>query len=587
MGTESMEFTMPLIRQLRYLGLIFVFCNVIVSAETLTVSGKGQTPVPVAKKKDMPAITRQALAAAQQSAVADAVTQALFQVYGNRQKLGAQADNVIRDVVDHSAAMILNTQVKKVDVQGGVAVTEVVLKIDGKAMRDYLENSLALSLTQESEAKFRTFVLAYTVEGMDPNRAQPQVLKEEVTDNRQNVHDTASASVQTHAESEAASFSLNAAHASSDQGKSASQSQGSVDAQRSANIKASASEQAALRASGSEQAALRASGSDGSLKASERVAGSLNASERASANVSGSVNEKLTASGSSLSSAEKDIRSTGSVKEQASADRALFQHDENAKAEFSDTSTQYHKLVVYADTTKKGAGGTNEVRAKLGEILKTSGLTTNFYDINLMGREFPDEDALYHEILNTLKQDPNVKPEDYVAVALNRLTPAEPATHRFTAQVTYRVLRIGDSELMLPDKNVVADSGAQVSDDMARTVATELALNKASNILPGEIVRAMRQNQRTEARVSTNLVSEYLVRIDNVSNLAATSALKQALREAGFVLSTQFRGAASSESITVKLNGKSGADVSARLEQQLEHYDIVSMDDHEAILKVK
>ena len=587
MGTESMEFTMPLIRQLRYLGLIFVFCNVIVSAETLTVSGKGQTPVPVAKKKDMPAITRQALAAAQQSAVADAVTQALFQVYGNRQKLGAQADNVIRDVVDHSAAMILNTQVKKVDVQGGVAVTEVVLKIDGKAMRDYLENSLALSLTQESEAKFRTFVLAYTVEGMDPNRAQPQVLKEEVTDNRQNVHDTASASVQTHAESEAASFSLNAAHASSDQGKSASQSQGSVDAQRSANIKASASEQAALRASGSEQAALRASGSDGSLKASERVAGSLNASERASANVSGSVNEKLTTSGSSLSSAEKDIRSTGSVKEQASADRALFQHDENAKAEFSDTSTQYHKLVVYADTTKKGAGGTNEVRAKLGEILKTSGLTTNFYDINLMGREFPDEDALYHEILNTLKQDPNVKPEDYVAVALNRLTPAEPATHRFTAQVTYRVLRIGDSELMLPDKNVVADSGAQVSDDMARTVATELALNKASNILPGEIVRAMRQNQRTEARVSTNLVSEYLVRIDNVSNLAATSALKQALREAGFVLSTQFRGAASSESITVKLNGKSGADVSARLEQQLEHYDIVSMDDHEAILKVK
>jgi hypothetical protein len=463
--------------------------------------------------------------------------------------------------------MILDTQVKKVDVQGGVAVTEVVLRIDGKAMRDYLENSLALSLTQESEAKFRTFVLAYTVEGLDPNRAQPQVLREEVTDNRKNVHDTASASVQTHAESEAAAFSLNAAHASSDQGKSASQSQGSVDAQRSANIKASASEQATFRASGSD--------------------GSLNASERAAANVSGSVNEKLSASGSSSSSAEKDIRSTGSVKEQASADRALFQHDENAKADFSDTSTQYHKLVVYAETTKKGAGGTNEVRAKFGEILKTSGLTTNFYDINLMGREFPDEDALYHEILTTLEQDPNVKSEDYVAVALNRLTPAEPATHRFTAQVTYRVLRIGDSELMLPDKNVVADSGVQASDDMARTVATELALNKASNILPGEIVRALRQNQRNEARASTNAASEYVVRIDNVSNPAATNALKQALREAGFVLSTQFRGAASSESITVKLNGKSGADVSARLEQQLEHYDVVSMDDHEAILKIK
>lgn len=578
---------MPFMRQLRYLGFAFVFCNVTASAETLTVSGKGLNPVPLANKKDVSAGTRQALAAAQQSAVADAVTQALFQVYGNRQKLGAQADSVIRDVVDHSAAMILETQVKTADVQGEVAITEVVLKIDGKAMRDYLENSLALSLTQESEAKFRTFVLAYTVEGTDPDRAQPQVLSEEVTDNRQNVHDTASASVQTHAESEAASFSLNAAHASSDQGKSASQSRGSIDAQRSASIKASASEQAALRASGSEQAALRASGSGGSLKASERVAGSLNASERASANVSGSVNEKLSASGSSSSSTQRDIRSTGSVKEQASANRALFQHDENANAEFSDTSTQYHKLVVYADTSKKGAGGTNEVRAKLGEILKTTGLTTNFYDINLMGREFPDEDALYHEILNSLKQDPNVKSDDYVAVALNRLTPIEPATHRFTAQVTYRVLRIGDGELLLPDKNVVADSGAQVSDDMARTVATELALNKASNILPTEIVRALRQNQRAETRVSTNVVSEYVVRVDNVSNPAATSALKQALREAGFVLSTQFRGSAFSESIKVKLNGKSGADVSARLEQQLEHYDVVSMDDHEAVLRIK
>jgi hypothetical protein len=556
-----------MIQRLGYVGLLVCFCSVIVSAEILTVSGKGQSPVPVASKKDIPAVNRQALAAAQQSAVADAVAQALFQVYGNRQKLGAQADSVIRDVVDHSAAIIIDTQVKNVDVQGGIAVTEVVLKIDGKAMRDYLEQSLGLSLTQESEGKFRTFVLAYTVEGMDPNRAQPQVLQEEVTDNRQNIHDTASASALTNAESEAASYSLNAAHASSDQGKKASQSQGSIDHQGSADIKASASEQAALQASGSDK--------------------SLKASERAAANVSGSVNEKLSAQQSSVSGAEWDRRNNGSVKEQASAAQASFHHEETAKAEFSDTSNQYHKLVVYADTTKKGAGGTNEVRAKLGEILKTSGLTTNFYDINLMGREFSNEDALYHEILNALKQDPNVKPEDCMAVALNRLTPADPATHRFTAQVTYRVLRVGDGELLLPDKNLVADSGDQVSDDSARTVATELALKKASDIIPGEITRALRQNQRTEARTSTAAASEYMVRIDNVTNPSATIALKQALRNAGFVVSTQFRGAAASESITVKLNGKSGGDVSATLELQLEHYDVVSLDDRAAILKAK
>jgi hypothetical protein len=120
----------------RYLGSIILCCHGVVSAETLTVSGKGQAPVPIANKKDLPAMNQRALAAAQQSAVADGVAQALFQVYGNRQKLGVQAEGVIRDVVDHSAAMIVDIQVKSVDVQSGVAVAEVVVKIDAKAMRD-------------------------------------------------------------------------------------------------------------------------------------------------------------------------------------------------------------------------------------------------------------------------------------------------------------------------------------------------------------------------------------------------------------------------------------------------------------------
>ena len=115
--------THAMMPRIRYVGLIIVCCGGIGSAETLTVSGKGQAPVPVANKKDMPAANQQAVVAAQQCALADAVAQALFQVYGNRQKLGAQADSVIRDVVDHSAAMILDTQVKSVDIQAGIAVS--------------------------------------------------------------------------------------------------------------------------------------------------------------------------------------------------------------------------------------------------------------------------------------------------------------------------------------------------------------------------------------------------------------------------------------------------------------------------------
>jgi hypothetical protein len=548
-------------------GVVCCLLSGIASGEILTVSGKGQTAVPLVNKRNIAEGNQRALAIAQQFAVTDAVTQALFQVYKNRQILGAETDRVVRDVVNHSAAMILDTQVKNLDVQNGVAVTEVILKIDGKAMREYLEYSLGLSLTQENEGKFRTFVLAYTVEGMDPKRTQPQVLRDEVTEDRKNIHSGTSSSNQTDAQSGTSSFSLNAAHAASDQGIQAAQSQGSVNYRGSANIKARASEQAAVRASDSD--------------------GSLRASQRASMNVSGSVNERLSAQQSAASIAAHDTRSSGSVKEQANSAQSSFHHGEATNAEFSDTSTYFHKLVIYADPTKKGAGGTNEVRAKLGEILKTSGLITNFYDINLMGREFPNEDALYHEILQTLKQDPNVKPEDYIAIALNRLTPADPTTHRLTSQVTYRVVRIRDGELLLPDKNVIGDSGDQVSDDSARTIATELALNKASDILPGEIARALRQNQQTKARSVTATASEYVVRIDNVTNLSGTTALKQALRNAGFSVSTQFRAAAASESITVKLNGKSGDAVSATLEQQLQGYDVISLDDHAAILKAK
>jgi hypothetical protein len=206
------------------------------SAEILTVSGKGHSPVPPANKKDIPAVNRQALAAAQRSAMSDGVAQALYAVYGNRQKLGSQADGVIRDVVNHSAAMIVDTTVKNVAIEDGVATAEVVLKIDAEAMRDYLENSLGLSLVRENEGKFRTFVLAYTVEGMDPNRAQPQILTEDVTDNRKNIRDTKSSSVQTQAQSDAAAYSLNAAHAALDQGNKHSQSKAAESYQGSAKF---------------------------------------------------------------------------------------------------------------------------------------------------------------------------------------------------------------------------------------------------------------------------------------------------------------------------------------------------------------
>jgi len=193
-------------RFLAVLCAVALACPVAIHAEAITVSGKGEVPVAQVTKKDLPSANHRALAAAQGVARADAITQALFQVYGNRTRLGKRADGVIRSTVDHSASMILETQVRTADVREGKATVEVVLLVDAKAMREYLQNSLDISLTADAENKLRIYVLSYTIEGMDVDRAVPQVLKEEVTEDQKNVHSAAQASseVKASAESNAA-----------------------------------------------------------------------------------------------------------------------------------------------------------------------------------------------------------------------------------------------------------------------------------------------------------------------------------------------------------------------------------------------
>lgn len=210
---------------------------------------------------------------------------------------------------------------------------------------------------------------------------------------------------------------------------------------------------------------------------------------------------------------------------------------------------------------------------------------TSFYDINLMGREFSNEDELYHEILTTIKRDPEVSPSDYVAVALNRFTPVAEGSHRYTAQVTYRVLRVQDGQILLPDKNLIGDSGDQISDDSARTVATELAIAKTDEVLQTELTRAIRTGERSVARDAIASSTSYLIRIDNLDSPTSVSGITRALRGAGFTISQQFRGAASTETITVRLDGKSGADVLAVLESQVSGFDVVSMDEHGTVLR--
>jgi len=534
-------------------------------AEVLSVSGRGEATVKTVPKKSVPGENRAALARAEDAAVKDALAQGVFRVYGDRAKLGDRVDQILTEVAAHSANLIKDRETARADIADGRAFAEVLLHVDGRALRDYLENSLGLSLVQEAEGQFRVFVLTYTVEGMDPSRTEPTVLREEITDNRKNVNSSShsSSSADSSAKSEAAS--LQGSASASDKGSLAAKSEGSLDASQ----KASGSARAAGAFSGN------SSSPDGSLSLSER--GSASAEGKSSSAIKASAKESVDLSYDSKQAVAVDARS-------ASASSSSKQRSQ-AGSSFTDTSTQYHKFVIYADTTKKGAGATNEIRAKLGELLKASGFVTAFADLPLQGRAMANEDELYRTILVEMRARPEIRREDYVAVALNRFTPLAGSPPRYTAQIVYRIIRLGDGQILIPDKVVTADSGDRASEDEARTVATELAMMKVDDVLPREVASALKQLQRSAKREAVAAATTYMIRIDNIGTPTATRQVKTALRSAGFAIDPQFRGEARTESISVTLNGKSGDDVVAALEPVVGPFDVLSLDSKAAVLK--
>lgn len=506
------------------------------AADVLNVAGRGQ--IGVEKKWKTAEANQKALERAEALALEDALAQALYSVYGNRAKLGADHDRILREVVNHKATLVLGSDVRSSNIDKDVAVVELAVQVDGKAFRRYLEDSLGLSLAQQAEGKFKVIVLSYTVEGQDANRAKPTVLRDEVTVDKANVQAASFAAKQSSASSSQSQASLQAAATGSSQGNVAYQGSSRLDASR--------------------ERVTNAGSSSGQVSASRDVA----------------------------ASGQWDKRSAASVDARSSRQSASSQQSAASGAVYSDTSSFYHRLTIYADPTKKGAGATNEVRAALGEMLEKSGLNTKFVDMNLMGRTFETEDDLYLVIRENLKKDPEVSPNDYVAVALNRVTPVNNA-HRHTAQVVYRVLRIKDGDTLLPDKVVTGDSGDQASDDLGRASATKLAIRKADSVLPEEIRAGLRKATRAESRENATAATVYVIRVDHIKSPAATSALKQALRGAGFTVTPQFRGEAQTETITVALNGKTGSDVMALIEPHLGTFEVATMDERTTVLKGK
>jgi hypothetical protein len=548
-------------------GILAPLC--LPGGEVLRVAGKGEVPVPAAKKqKDQAGLNQQALAQAEEMAVRKAIKQAVVKVYGTEAALGANAQEVLKGAADSAALFVLDKSVTSAGVVSANAVVEMVVQVDGKALRDFLEENYGLNLALSAGGQFKVYVLSYTVEGMDPNRAQPQVLHEEYVEDVKNVQASSQAWARTQASASSSASSVQGSYSSSDQGKAQYKSSGSVDYSNKAAASGSASSSGSAYIAGS--------------------GGAAGISARESATFSASESERLKAKQKESGSAQWDSRESASIDARASQSSASYSHSARAGSSYSDTSRYVKHVVDYADPSKKGQGATNSVRAKLEGMYTSAGFTVATLDINLMRREFPTEDDLIHTVLETVKGRPDVSTTDYVAIAINSLTPVSAESHQYTSAITYRLVRIGDGVNLLPSDAVVGDSGDRVlSDDQGAFGATSAALYKTDQVLPGQISKALRRMQLKGTTSAEAAASTYAVRVDNVASPAATSPIKQALRSAGLGVSTQFNGASRSENITVTLGGKSGQDVVAILEQFLGGYDVGSMDDRATVLRAR
>jgi hypothetical protein len=500
------------------------------AAEVIRVSGKGEAPIPAVKRdKEIAAANQRALVDAEELAKRKALAQAVFQVYGNREALGTQADAILAGVVDNSAALILDKNVTSAGVQGGMAVVEMVVQVDGKALREYLEANFTISSAMQTEGRFRIYVLSYTLEGMDPNRAQPQVLREEVTDNQKDIHSSNYAAARVDAAAQASSTSVQGSATSTSKGEAGYKADAA--AQNSAGAKARASE-------------------SGSAKWDEKQ--------------SATVDARQTQASSAYSSSAK------------------------SGASRSDTSRYFHRVVEYADPTKKGAALSNEVRAEIEGMMTTAGFDVATLNVSMMNREFPTEDDLVNAVLNEMRQNADVKPEDYVAIALNSFTPVNVETHQFTSKVTYRVVKIRDGLALLPAKDITGDSGERAaSDDVARTYAVKSAMLKVDEILPREIKQAVQKIARAEQREAVASATTYVIQVDNAASMTASLQVRSALSAAGFGVNRSYNGQAKTDTLTVSLNGKSGQDVMAAIESLMDRFDVQVMDEKSARIKVK
>ena len=557
-----------------------------ISAETIKVSGHGEVTVPTVKRqKDQAAINQKSLADAEELAKQKAIRQAILQVFANQDAIQSKLNAILQTAIDNSATLILDQQVVSAGIQGTTAQVDLIEQVDAKALRTLLESNFSLSSTIATEGKFRIYVLSYTLEGMDPNRSgPPQVTHEEVVDDQKGVHQSSFANSDVESAKHSTSASYAATKSDSDKGNASAAASGTEYGTYSS--KQSGSSTGAALNSNSVSGA--ASGSSGMNSASMSGSGSSFGAGFSHQSTSSDMNAQHSASASASQSANWDRASASAVDARKAVAGSQYSSVQNSGTSSEDTSHYYHRVVDYADPTKKGAALSNEVRAEVEGMMTTVGFDVATLNVSMMNRDFPTEDDLVSAVLNEMRANPSVAPNDYVAIALNSFTPVSAETHRFTSKVTYRVVRVKDGLALLPAKDITGDSGSRApSDDVARTYAVNSAMLKVDDILPGEIKQALQKMQRADQREAANAAVYYVIVVDNATSLSTSAPIRTALTAAGFKVDRSINGLAKTHTLTVTLDGKTGQDVMNAIEGAMDVYDVQTMDSQGTRVKAK
>jgi hypothetical protein len=549
------------IRTVLTVVLLFITNQAFCRGEVKSFPGFGEAPVQ-STVFGQAKHNQEALEQAEGLATANAFGEAVKSMFGPNRFTGPELKGLSERLSKHSSTLVKDKVITQSDLRDGKADIQLILRVDMKALTDFL-GSEGISLTQSFEGKFKVFVLAFTAEGMDPDRSKPMILRDEIRDDRKNVQDSKHASLQVSASQHSEASSLSATGTSSDQGK--------VSLQTSSSIDASQKGSAAAKASGN----TSVSGAGGRY------------SDNGSASSEVSQESKLKEQNSASGSADWDRKDSASLDVRSAKSGASYRKNALSGSTFSDTSSYYYRVTDYADPTKKGASRSNDVRAKFEGILQEAGLTVAVMNLPMEGKEFINEDAFLDYVFSKAVKERGVRPDDYFALVLNSLTPVSTTQSEYTAKVTYRIVRVSDRLALIPANTVAKKSEVKASNDEAALQATSLALLSLDGALPGQIRAGLQRLTREDRIRSKEMAGKYIIQLEGIRERSLVAKVRQIFRNAGFTVKSETLSEGRVEVLTLELDRKSPEDVKDLLDTLPTELTLLTKTDQEARLKVQ